>query len=54
MASDTKKAKVPMVEVEWVDSCSKGGWRSRAEYLEQTVDFCRTAGYLLKRGLLQI
>ena len=39
----------PIVEVEWVDSVSEGGWRKPAAYLEHIApDRCRTVGYLLK------
>ncbi len=41
--------KLRIVEVEWVDSCVKGGWRMREEYLEgKGLSQCRTVGYLLR------
>lgn len=37
-----------LVEVEWVDSCTFGRWRPKAEYAAAEPAHCRTAGYLLK------
>lgn len=43
-----------LVEVEWVDSCTAGGWRSRASYLEEGPTICRTIGYLLHKDKQKI
>jgi hypothetical protein len=39
--------KLPIVEVEWVDSRRNGGWSSREDYMDVEVPDCRSAGYLL-------
>lgn len=44
-----------LVEVEWVDSCTGGGWRSKAAYLEDAhPTICRTIGYLLKKDTQEV
>ncbi len=42
--------KLPIVEIEWLDSQSQGRWGSRAGY-EKTCDVaeCTTIGYLLSK-----
>ena len=43
-------ARMKIVEVEWVDSSSEGGWKPREIILEKIKKdtlVCRTAGYLL-------
>lgn len=41
--------RLPIIEVEWTDSCSVGGWKSRADYEKYEPDECRSIGYLVKR-----
>ena len=44
-----------LVEVEWVDACVNGGWRTVEEYLiSPGVAQCRTAGYLLRSNRQEI
>ncbi len=44
-----------MVEVEWVDSCTNSGWKSREEHLESPgVSQCRTSGYLLRANRQEV
>ena len=40
--------KLPIAEVEWIDSSASGSWRKRQEYEKEQPSECRTAGYLLK------
>ena len=53
-ATEKRQAKLPLVEVEWVDACSKAGWRPRKEYIEQAIVPCRTAGYLVASNRKQV
>jgi hypothetical protein len=39
-----------VVEVEWRDAHSDGGWASRDEYEACTASVVRSVGYVLKRG----
>lgn len=37
-----------LVEVEWTDSCTEGGWNSHSAYLDRAQPtICRSIGYLL-------
>lgn len=53
-AGDMKRKDLPIVEVEWVDSCSHGKWTSREYYEKETVSVCRSVGYLLVKDRIQI
>ena len=48
--------KLPIVEVEWVDSCTGHGWNSPEQHLENRKEGtrCRTAGYLLERNAKRV
>lgn len=50
------KKRYPVVEVEWIDSATCGGWMEPADYVDKAPVACRTAGYLFasKRGHLII
>ena len=53
--SEVRVKHLRMVEVEWVDSCVNGGWRTRQEYLEAPgVSQCRTVGYLLRSSRQEV
>ena len=39
-----------IVEVEWEDSCTEGGWQRKGIAKEHTVSKCKTAGYLLSKN----
>lgn len=39
----------PVVEVEWLDALSRGGWGTRKTYAEERPLTCLTAGYLLAK-----
>ena len=39
-----------LVEIEWIDSCTSGGWRNHASYVEEGPTVCRTIGYLLHKS----
>ena len=43
-----------IVEVEWWDARSFGGWSSPAEYAKKGIALCRTVGYLLRRNKREI
>ena len=36
-----------LVEVDWVDSASRGRWDSLANYKKEVTAYCRSAGYLI-------
>jgi hypothetical protein len=38
------------VEVDWVDSTSRGRWATKTSYLDCRLLRCRTAGYLLVKN----
>ena len=39
-----------LVEIEWIDSCTGGGWRSQDSYLDDAHPaICRSIGYLLHK-----
>ena len=40
--------KLPIVEVEWVDSSGRGGWHSREDHRAQTPSHILSVGYLVK------
>ena len=40
--------KLPIVEVEWRDSVSRGRWSTREDYSKETPANCTSVGYLLK------
>ena len=47
--------KYPIVEVEWLDSITDGGWRPPEAYLASAApDQCRSGGYLLKSARTSI
>lgn len=52
--SDKSRSKWPLgklVEIEWIDSMTNGGWRSIESYkADPPLAICRTAGYLLERS----
>ena len=40
-----------LVEIEWVDSCTEGGWSSQENYLNRAQPtICRSIGYLLMKN----
>lgn len=41
--------KPTIVEIEWVDSCSVGGWHRPEHFTEASIANCRTVGYILER-----
>lgn len=43
-----------IVEVEWVDACSRGRWDSHDSYVAQTALNCKTSGYLAKETKKEI
>lgn len=44
-----------LVEIEWVDSCTGGGWRSKSSYLEDAnPTICRSIGYLLQKDATRV
>jgi hypothetical protein len=43
-----------IVEVEWTDSCSQGGWGTTESHLSNHPSTCRTVGYLLARDKRRI
>jgi len=48
---------LPLVEVEWVDSCADAGWRAAKKERTDHPDLrCATAGYLFeeRRGYVKI
>ena len=49
----TSKSKWPLhkvVEIEWIDSMTNGGWRSIESYKgDPALALCRTAGYLVEK-----
>ncbi len=42
--------KYPIVEVEWVDACSKYGWDDPQIYSRATTSICKSVGYLCKKN----
>lgn len=36
-----------LVEVDWVDSASRGRWDSLENYKKEVTAYCRSAGYLI-------
>ena len=43
------KKRLPLVEVEWIDSGTTKGWRALDYYKDEKPLECRTAGYLVRR-----
>ncbi len=42
--------RLPIVEIEWEDSASKGGWANREVYRKLSPMRVRTVGFLLERS----
>ena len=46
--------KMPIVIIEWVDSCSDDGWMKVPKAKEHTVSHCTSVGYLIKKDKEQV
>ena len=49
MSDNTKWPMKKILEVFWVDSCSRGRWDSLTNYQKEVPALCRTVGYLVKQ-----
>lgn len=43
-----------IVEVEWADAVTRGGWKAPTDYQAEESMPCRTAGYLLKQTATEV